>query len=132
MFIWKSNAKRCNPYAPYKDEQGTQYVRVPQELYEEIPDPLRGDDNLNYNQEINEAPYLICTPKSPEQLERLQDDKNLNEANRHLSATDYLFHKDRHDVLLTEEPQREADIRNSRELARQVIRAHRVKYPDAR
>ena len=69
MFIWKSNAKRCNPYASYKDEQGTQYTRVPADLYEEIPDPTRGNDEIEYTQEINEAPYIVITPKSQEQLD---------------------------------------------------------------
>lgn len=69
MFIWKSNAKRCNPYSQYIDEQGTQYVQVPQELYEEIPDPVRESDETHYNQEIDDAPYLIVTPKPPEMVE---------------------------------------------------------------
>lgn len=75
MFIWKHNQKRCNPYATYRDEQGTNYVRVPAELYEEIPDPVRESDETHYNQEIDEAPYLIVTPKSPEQLAQLANGK---------------------------------------------------------
>lgn len=63
MFIWKDTLKRCNPYAPYTDEQGTQYVRVPSELYEEIPDPARGNDEVEYTQELDEAPYIVITPK---------------------------------------------------------------------
>ena len=69
MFIFKDTLKRCNPYQPYKDAQGTQYTKVPAELYEEIPDPVRGDDAFNYNQEIEDAPYLIVTPKSQEQID---------------------------------------------------------------
>ena len=63
MFIWKDTLKRCNPYQQYVDAAGTQYVRVPQELYEEIPDPPRGNDEIEYTQEINEAPYVVITPK---------------------------------------------------------------------
>lgn len=69
MFIWKHNQKRCNPHAAFIDELGTRYNRVPPDLYDEIPDPARGDENLNYNQEIDEVPYLIATPKPPEMVE---------------------------------------------------------------
>lgn len=70
MYIWKSTKLRCNPYNYYVDEQGTQYPKVPPDLYEEIPDPARGDDEIEYTQEINEAPYIVITPKSQEQLEK--------------------------------------------------------------
>ena len=82
MFIWKSNQKRCNPYRAYTDEQGTQYVRVPPELYEEIPDPVRGDDEYNSTQEIDDAPYLIVTPKSQEQIDQINARKAKREADR--------------------------------------------------
>jgi hypothetical protein len=129
MHIWKSNAKRCNPYAHYKDEQGTQHTKVPPELYEEIPDPARGNDEIEYTQEINEAPYVIITPKSQEQLERQQDDKDATSAKQHLQDTDYLFLADRHDKLKGDEAQRELDLVVSREAAREVLRAHKAKYP---
>ena len=129
MFIWKATQLRCNPYAPYKDEQGTQHTKVPPALYEEIPDPVRGNDEVEYTQELNEAPYIIITPKSPEMLERQQDDKDAASAKQHLSDTDYLFLSDRHDKLKADEAQREIDLRTSREAARVVLRAHKVKYP---
>ena len=132
MFIWKATQLRCNPYAPYKDEQGTQYVRVPQELYEEIPDPARGNDEIEYTQEINEAPYIVITPKSQEQLARQQADKDKRNAEQHLASTDYLFNLDRHDTLLKEDPAREKDLRASREAARAVLRQYKKDYPDAR
>jgi hypothetical protein len=34
---------------------------------DEVPDPMH--DETHYNQEINEAPYLICTPKPAEMVE---------------------------------------------------------------
>jgi hypothetical protein len=34
----------------------------------EIPDPVRQPDETHYNQEINEAPYLVSTPKPPEMI----------------------------------------------------------------
>jgi len=79
MFIWKDTLKRCNPYQQYVDAAGTQYVRVPQELYEEIPDPARGNDEIEYTQEINEAPYIVITPKSQEQLDQQRKAKALAE-----------------------------------------------------
>lgn len=132
MFIWKATQLRCNPYAQYTDEQGTQYVRVPQELYEEIPDPARGNDEIEYTQEINEAPYIVITPKSQEQLARQQADKDKRNAEQHLVSTDYLFYLDRHATLLKEEPEREAELLASREAARAVLRQYKKDYPDAR
>jgi len=79
MFIWKDTLKRCNPYAPYTDEQGTQYVRVPSELYEEIPDPARGNDEVEYTQELDEAPYIVITPKPPEMIAAQNKAKALTE-----------------------------------------------------
>lgn len=69
MFIFTVTGKRANPDARYTDEQGTQYPQVPKELLTEIPDPVRGDDETCYNQEIDDAPYLIVTPKPPEMIE---------------------------------------------------------------
>lgn len=63
MFIFTATGKRANPYARYTDEQGTQYPQVPMELLTEIPDPVRGNDEIEYTQEIDEAPYIVITPK---------------------------------------------------------------------
>lgn len=79
MYIFKTTKLRANQYARYVDEQGTQYHQVPMELLEEIPDPMRGDDEYNYNQEINEPPYLIVMPKSQEQLDQQRKSKALAE-----------------------------------------------------
>jgi hypothetical protein len=79
MFIWKETKLRCNPYAPYIDEQGTQYPQVPRELLEEIPDPARGNDEIEYTQEIDEAPYIVITPKPQEQLDQQRKSKALAE-----------------------------------------------------
>ena len=79
MFIFKESKLRCNPYQAFVDADGTQYVRVPQELYEEIPDPPRGNDEIEYTQEINDAPYIVITPKSQEQLDQQRKSKALAE-----------------------------------------------------
>lgn len=131
MHIFKSNQRRANIYAPYEAE-GVRYPRIPMELLEEIPDPQPPEDYSDetyYRTEQDTAPYVIFTKKSDEQLEALQDSKNLRAARDHLGETDYLFNADRHAQLLADEPQREADLKNSREVARQVIRAYKVKYP---
>lgn len=75
MFIWKDSKLRANPYAPYIDAEGTRYPQVPRELLEEIPDPARGNDETEYTTEIDEAPYIVITSKSPEQLEQLRQSK---------------------------------------------------------
>ena len=71
MFIWKSNQKRCNPYASYTDENGTRFTRVPADLYEEIHDPVPPadySDETYYRTEQDDAPYVIFTKKSDEQI----------------------------------------------------------------
>jgi hypothetical protein len=130
MFIDKDTLKRINIYGPYKgfSKLDTPEIRERAGLIE-IPDPVRGDDNLFYNQEIDDAPYLIVTPKPQEQLARQQADKDKRNAESHLASTDYLFNIDRHDLLLKDEPLREEELRKSREAARAVIRQYKLDYP---
>ena len=82
MFIFTATGKRANPYARYIDVQGTQYAQIPKELLTEIPDPVRGDDEYNYNQETDDPPYLIVTPKSQEQIDEINARKAKREADR--------------------------------------------------
>jgi len=75
MFIFKSNQKRCNPYASYTDANGTRYTRMPAELYEEIADPVPPEDYSDetyYSTEQDDAPYVIYTKKSEEQIASLR------------------------------------------------------------
>ena len=134
MFI--KNGLRFNIYPRYTDpvsgEKGIDMSRPENRArfgVTEIPDPVRGNDEIEYTQEINEAPYVVITPKSAEQLEQQQDAKDRQAAIKHLQDTDYLFSIDRHVVLLADEPTREADLKASREAAREVLRAYKVKYP---
>lgn len=134
MFI--KDGKRFNIYQRYIDpdtgEKGIDMTRPEnRERFgvTEIPDPVRESDETHYNQEIEEAPYLICTPKSPAQLERLADDKAFAQAKQHLADTDYLFTVDRHAMLVKEEASREAVLAVSREAAREAIRNYKAKYP---
>ena len=130
MYIDKETKLRVNHYAPYK---GFSRLETPEQREAagviEIPDPARGNDEVEYTQELNEPPYIIITPKPPEMLERQQDDKDAASAKQHLVDTDYLFHADRHDKLKGDEAQREVELRASREAAREVLRAHKTKYP---
>lgn len=75
MFIWKSTQTRCNPNTKYTAPDGTRYTKVPAELYEEIPDPVRGNDETQYTTEIDEPPYVVITDKSPEQLAQVRWNK---------------------------------------------------------
>jgi hypothetical protein len=130
MFIDKDTLKRVNIYGPYKgfSKLDTPEIRERAGLIE-IADPARGNDEIEYTQELDDAPYIVVTPKSQEQLERQQADKDKRNAEQHLSATDYLFNIDRHAVLLKDEPEREVELRQSREAARAVIRKHKLDYP---
>lgn len=71
MFIFKETKLRANPFAPYTDSDGVQYLRIPTELLEEIPDPVPPEDyseDLYYRTEQDEAPYVVYTRKSDEQI----------------------------------------------------------------
>lgn len=129
MFIWKTTQTRCNPYAPYTSPDGTRYTKVPSNLYEEIADPVPPadfSDDTYYRTEQDDAPYVVFTKKSDEQLAHQADAKALDEAKRHLIDTDYLFTVDKHAQLV--EP-RLTELTTSREAARQVIRDYDIKYP---
>lgn len=78
MFIWKDTQKRCNPYAPYTSPDGTRYTKVPAELYEEIPDPQPPadySDETYYRTEQDDAPYVVFTRKSDEQIAAVRWEK---------------------------------------------------------
>jgi hypothetical protein len=136
MFIDQDTLKRVNINYAYKgfSKLDTPEIRARAGVIE-IAEPAAPEDYSDetyYRTESDDAPYVIYTKKSPEQLEQLLDSKNLEAAKRHLLDTDYLFNVDRHAKLLLDEPQRAADLANSRELAREVVRAYKVKYPEVR
>lgn len=71
MFIFKDTQKRANPFAQYTDANGVQHLRIPTELLEEIPEPVPPEDyseDLYYRTEQDEAPYVVYTRKSDEQI----------------------------------------------------------------
>ena len=133
IYIDKDTLKRVNIYYTYKgfSKLDTPEIRARAGVIE-IAEPAAPEDYTDetyYRTEQDYSPYIIFTKKSPEQLEQLLDSKNLEAAKRHLLDTDYLFNVDRHAKLQLEEVERAADLANSRELAREVIRAYKVKYP---
>ena len=71
---------------------------------------------------------IVAPQMSQEQLERQADGEAFYAAEQLLIRTDYLFSVDRHATLLTDEPLREAELKASREAARETIRAYKVKY----
>ena len=78
MFISIETQKRVNPYATYRDSEGTTYPRMPANLYTEIPDPTPPEDYTDetyYRTEQDEAPYVIYTKKSADQLNQLHNGK---------------------------------------------------------
>ena len=70
MFIDATTLKRVNIHAPYKGRSrlDTPEIRTAAGVIE-IADPERMPDETHYNQEIDEAPYLISTAKPQEQLD---------------------------------------------------------------
>lgn len=128
MFIHKETRKRINPYAPVEID-GVKHAKHPLDLLEEIPEPAAPADysaDIYYRTEQDDAPYVVFTKKSDEQLAHQADAKALDEAKRHLIDTDYLFTVDKHAQLV--EP-RLTELTTSREAARQVIRDYDIKYP---
>jgi hypothetical protein len=75
MFISKQTQRRVNPLAPYTAEDGVTYPRLPEDLYEEIAEPAAPadfSDELYYRTEQDDAPYVIYTRKSDEQIRQAQ------------------------------------------------------------
>lgn len=130
MFIDSTTQKRVNIYAPYA---GFSKLDTPEireragvvEIADPVP-PADYSDETYYRTEQEDAPYVIYTKKSAEQLERLADDKALAAAKQHLIDTDYLFTVDKY-AQMTEE--RKAEMTAAREASRQVIRDYEAKYP---
>ena len=73
--VWKETKLRCNPHARYTAPDGTKHVKVPTDLYEEIAEPEVPEDyspDTYYRTEQDEAPYVVFTKKSEEQLSELR------------------------------------------------------------
>ena len=78
MFIFIDTSKRCNVFAPYTSPDGTTYPFIPKHMVTEIPDPTPPEDYTDetyYRTEQDEAPYVIFTRKSTEQLDALFNSK---------------------------------------------------------
>lgn len=71
MSLWidSTTGKLVNINAPYKGRSRLDTPEIRAELgLVEIPSPERGDEQFYYNQEINDAPYLLVTPKPVESV----------------------------------------------------------------
>lgn len=78
MFIFKSNQRRANIFSPYTAPDGTRYTSIPRDLLDEIPDPVPPadySDETYYRTEQDDAPYVIYTQKSPQQLKQVRNAK---------------------------------------------------------
>lgn len=78
MFIFKNTLRRANIFSPYTDENGTRYTSIPVTLLDEIPDPVPPEDfsdDTYYRTEQDDAPYVVWTKKSPEQLKQVRNRK---------------------------------------------------------
>lgn len=74
--IWKETKLRCNPHARYTAPDGTKYVKVPAELYEEVPDTVPVPDDYSpdtYRKlEPDADPYVVYEKKSDEEITALR------------------------------------------------------------
>lgn len=76
--VLKSNQKRCNPHASYVTPTGTRHIKMPADLYMEIPEPSAPEDystDYYYRTEQDDAPYVIYTRKSDEQIAQINQAK---------------------------------------------------------
>lgn len=82
MFIYKQ--KRINIYAPFEDDEGNRYGQLIDPILryrlgvQEIPDPVPPEDYTDetyYRTEQDDAPYVIYTKKTDEQLAQLAKSK---------------------------------------------------------
>ena len=96
MFIL--NKKRINIHAPFTTDSGIQYANLLSEDVrktlgvKEIPDPAIPEDYTEetyYRVEQDEAPYIIYTKKSEEQLQQIQQNKINQAALDYLNSTDW-------------------------------------------
>ena len=71
IFVDATTLRRVNIHSAYKgfSRLDSPEIRAAANVIE-IADPVRMPDETHYNQEIDEAPYLITTPKPQEQLDQ--------------------------------------------------------------
>jgi hypothetical protein len=78
MFISIETNRRVNPFATYRDSEGTTYPRMPEHLYQEIMEPFPPEDYTDetyYRTEQDSSPYVVFTRKSDDQLRELGNSK---------------------------------------------------------
>lgn len=69
--VFKDTKKRANEFALYTDANGTRYPQVPRELLEwaDVAEPPADySDETYYRTEQDDAPYVVYTKKSDEQI----------------------------------------------------------------
>jgi hypothetical protein len=69
--VFKDTKKRANEFALYTDANGTRYPQVPRELLEwadVAEQPEDYSDETYYRTEQDDAPYVVYTKKSEEQI----------------------------------------------------------------
>jgi hypothetical protein len=71
--VFKDTKKRANEFAAYTAPDGTRYPRIPADLLEEVAEPTPPDEYLTapenfYRTEQDNAPYVVYTRKSDEQI----------------------------------------------------------------
>lgn len=68
--VFKDTKLRANEFAQFTDAEGTRYPQVPRDLLEwaDLPEPPADFDDTYTVQEVMDAPYVIFTRKSDEQI----------------------------------------------------------------
>lgn len=133
MTIWidQETRKRVNIYAPYKGRSrlDTEEIRAAVGVIqiEEPQPPADYSAETYFRNEVEDAPYVVYEKKAQEVLDEQASIKAYAESIARLIETDYLFTVDRFASL--DQLRRDALIAE-RETCREVIRDHKLKYPN--
>ncbi len=117
--VFKDTKLRANEFAQYTDAEGNRHPQVPRNLLEwaDVAEQPADYSVETYDmQEVMEAPYVIFTKKSDEQLAQLQQSKTNAASLAYLAETDWMVTR----FAETGTPIPE-DIKAARQAARDAI-----------
>lgn len=90
--VFRETKKRANEFALYTAPDGTRYPNVPRDLLEwaDLPEPPEDySEDLYYLAEQDDAPYVVFTKKSDEQIAEAVQGRVNQHAIAYLASTDW-------------------------------------------
>ena len=117
--IDKNTRKRVNAFAMFVDADSTRYPQYPKDRLEWIDPPIPPadySDETYYRTEQDDAPYVIYTKKSDEQIAQMQQAKTNAQSLAYLAETDWMVTRFAETGVAIPE-----DIKAARQAARDAI-----------